>query len=360
MSDPALFAIPQNQQIIRTAAAVLSGLSSEHAQKNQAAHLAQALRTIASNADIFDKTCSINVRWLGDQLISYLVEIGNADRIARLDMVTAIVYRFVLEYDLSVPGELSMELNSFKNFINDNYTDFELDAKRQIDFARRDMPLSMFKIMLNSDEIGSLRNIAGIAQETHQKIDGWQESLAKSEKTVTDLQTTLERQKDAFNFVGLHKGFSELAGQVSDELTAARKSMFIFGLLVLLPAAAELVGISAGVIDLSKIGVISIGAAAAASISIMFLFLYFFRIALRSADSCKAQLVQVRLRMALCAFIQSYAEYSKEIKGSNPDALAKFEALIFSGLVATSDRIPSTFDGIDQLSGLIKSVGAKS
>lgn len=36
--------------------------------------------------------------------------------------------------------------------------------------------------------------------------------------------------------------------------------------------------------------------------------------------------------------------------------LEKFENLIFSGLVADPDKLPSTFDGMSQVGALIKSI----
>lgn len=38
----------------------------------------------------------------------------------------------------------------------------------------------------------------------------------------------------------------------------------------------------------------------------------------------------------------------------NPGGLDKFEQLIFSGLVASEESIPSTFDGIEQLVKALK------
>jgi hypothetical protein len=115
-----------------------------------------------------------------------------------------------------------------------------------------------------------------------------------------------------------------------------------------------------GIVDFSKQNVQTLIATAIAIVAITLLFLYFFRIALRKADSCRAQLIQVRLRMTLCRFIQSYADYSGEIKAKNGEALTKFENLIFAGIVGSDDKLPSTFDGIEQLATFAKSITGKS
>lgn len=68
----------------------------------------------------------------------------------------------------------------------------------------------------------------------------------------------------------------------------------------------------------------------------------------------QTQIMQLDLRLSLCQFIQSYAEYAKEIKTNDKDALDKFENLIFSSILSSDEKIPSTFDGLEQLNSLIK------
>ena len=85
------------------------------------------------------------------------------------------------------------------------------------------------------------------------------------------------------------------------------------------------------------------------------LALYFYRVNLQHMRSIKAQIVQLELRQALCQFIQSYAEYSKKIKADNGAALDKFENLIFSGLAVNENAVPTSFDGLESLTNLIKS-----
>jgi hypothetical protein len=91
-------------------------------------------------------------------------------------------------------------------------------------------------------------------------------------------------------------------------------------------------------------------------VAIEVILIYFFRVVLAQFRSVKAQVLQLDLRIALCQFVQSYAEYSVKVKKDDPNVLAKFEAVVFSSLVSENERIPSTFDGTEQLANLIKSV----
>jgi len=51
------------------------------------------------------------------------------------------------------------------------------------------------------------------------------------------------------------------------------------------------------------------------------ILIYFFRVILLNHRSVKAQIMQIELRQTLCQFIQSYADYSSEIKKKDDKAL---------------------------------------
>jgi hypothetical protein len=317
--------------------------------------LGQAITIIGNNAEEFDRCCQVNIGWIGPQFLSRISDITNEIDEAKLNVIVSMAYRFLLELDMSMKNELSSELQSFMKMVE---SDGEMsgDALEEIQYARQRMPVAILKRLLNSDELGSLTNVAAVAANVEEKLVKWQSDLGASEQKVTQLSTTLKTQEHAFNFVALHKGFADLGKDITKELRYAQFSMLSFGLLTLLPSSGDLWLVLIREMDLSKTPSYTLIAALISTVTITLLFLYFFRIALRKADSCRAQLVQVRLRMSLCRFIQSYADFSAEIKVKNSDALAKFEALIFSGIVGTEDKLPSTFDGIEQLSGLAKSL----
>ena len=86
-----------------------------------------------------------------------------------------------------------------------------------------------------------------------------------------------------------------------------------------------------------------------------FILLYLFRVVLKHYNSIQTQIMQIELRQSLCQFIQSYADYAKEIKEKDGTSLDKFENLIFSSIVSTSEQVPSTFDGLEHITNLIKS-----
>lgn len=341
--------------ILRDAATLLRS----RAEDARASGLAEMLQIISSNAEAFDKNCQVNVEWIGKQTIERIKDLGLNPVKDEIDMVTAMIYRFMVEYDLSVKNDLSMEIRSFMNRVREEFNSLTDAAKTQVEYARQEMPISIIKKIINTDEFVNLKNVASISNTVEQKIKDWEVSLHAKEEKASRLGEALEKHTQAFNFVGLHKGFADLAKDIKVELRFAQAGIAIFGLLVLVPSSLDLWFLLSRGFDVSTLKPQTLIAMALAIVAITLLFLYFFRIALRKANSCRAQLIQVRLRMSLCRFIQSYADYSSEIKSKNGDALAKFENLIFSGIVSSDEKLPSTFDGIEQITALAKSISGK-
>lgn len=350
-----LFAEPETTQKLRDAKVFL-----QQGQPDSLRYtLGRALGIVANNAELFDEQCQITIGWIGPHIVNSLTNLSAQTPQEDIDNLVSNFYRVIVEFDMAMKEALSFELSSFVEQVNEGIENLSGEAQRQIRYARDRMPAAMLKKMLNSDELGSLINVAKVAASVDERVKKWESDLQSSEKKAVTLAETLDKQAQAFNFVGLHEGFRDLADGLVKELKDARHGMVLFGVLASLPSCIDIALVIVRQVDLSKMSTQTLIAGLIGTLSATLLLLYFFRIALRKADSCQAQLVQVRLRMSLCRFIQSYADYSEKFKTKNADALAKFESLIFSGIVGTEDRLPSTFDGIEQLASLAKSIRGK-
>ncbi len=84
---------------------------------------------------------------------------------------------------------------------------------------------------------------------------------------------------------------------------------------------------------------------------IVLLLIYFFRVALMHFNSTQIQLLQLETKIAACGFIEEYVKFTKD--SGNPD-LAKFESLVFGGIVADKDKVPSTFDPLRDLLQILR------
>lgn len=127
------------------------------------------------------------------------------------------------------------------------------------------------------------------------------------------------------------------------------------GLFIISPLVSEIILAAKGIYSGKSLGTDHLFVLVPI-ISIEIIMIYFFRVILFNHRSVKAQIMQIELRQTLCQFIQSYTEYSTEMKKQDPNALEKFESLIFSGVLSDPEKLPSTFDGVEQISNLIKSI----
>lgn len=91
------------------------------------------------------------------------------------------------------------------------------------------------------------------------------------------------------------------------------------------------------------------------TILFLFILLYFFKISLVNVRSIKSQILQIDLRLTLCQFIHNYDADTKGLREGMKESFERFESVIFSPIVATEDQMPATFDGLEQLTGILGS-----
>lgn len=311
---------------------------------------------IYKSPEEWDDRCSFNVKHIGNQFLQSLRGF-KPGKPTDIDYIYSMSYRFVCEFDFLVgPGkELGMELRSIKNKIQLDNAEMDDDVRSQIIYASYIMPANIAKEFINDANIGIFKNFEQRKIEAEKLKNQWDEEIEKK-KTITEaLKDKLDEYKIGFNFVGLYKGFSDLASKKINESFWLFWSLIGMGVLIVIPLIAEIVfatsEIYAGESFSANHLIILIPL-----ISIELILIYFFRIILINYRSVKAQIIQLELRQTLCQFIQSYAGYSVEIKKQDSGALEKFENLIFSGILSDPEKLPSTFDGLDQIGKLIKTV----
>jgi hypothetical protein len=183
------------------------------------------------------------------------------------------------------------------------------------------------------------------------KLEEHIDSVKGLEAQVTKAEKTLTNQKNAFTFVGLEQGFATLS--TKKENLAKEQGKLSYTLMSFILALPFLLGLVYYFTDLDWLQHLYLGLPA---LSLELLLLYFYRVNLQHLRSTEAQIVQLELRQALCQVIQNYTDYSSEIKAKDPSALERFEALIFSGLRMDEKNVPTSFDGLESLTNLIKSI----
>lgn len=181
----------------------------------------------------------------------------------------------------------------------------------------------------------------------------WDETFEEKQKTVKDLEERLEKAKVTYDFLGLSKGFQQLYEQKKIELEERRDGYSsLAAWLICTPVAVIILCILIVILGFeSKLQSLWF---LAIPISTLMLFLFYFsRVGLQHVRSIQSQMMQLELRMALCQFIHNYAEDSEKLHAKNKAGFEKFENIIFSPLVSSDDKIPTTFDGMEQLAKLV-------
>lgn len=318
--------------------------------------LCDVLSHMADESERFDSLCQINIGSIGKKFTDMLGELRRSQDPEIVDLVSSMVFRFLTEYDLSTAETLTMDGRIFIQQMELRESNLSKKAQEQLDYCRKGMALTIVKRSLNSAEMLNLRNLEEFSKSVDQRFDEWDAKLNAQKNDATRLGELFEKHARDFNFSGLHAGFSDMAERIVKELRFSQIGLAVFGVLLLLPCATEIYLASKLFEGDWLPSVQLLIASGIGTITLTLIFLYFFRISLRKADSCRAQLMQIHLRMSLCRFIQPYTDYSKDVRENHSETFAKFESLIFSGIVGTTEKLPSTFDGIDQLATLVASL----
>jgi len=163
----------------------------------------------------------------------------------------------------------------------------------------------------------------------------------------------LKKNKQTYDFVLLNKGFKELYDQKKIELDNAKGTYsFVAATMFSIPFVelGALIGAFFYFDGKLPTGMWFISIP---FITLILITLYLLKISLQDKRAVQSQMMQLELRMALCQFIYNYAEDSEKLHKKNAAGFEKFENIIFSPLVSSDDKIPTTFDGMEQLAKLV-------
>lgn len=311
---------------------------------------------IYKSPESWDERCTFNIKHIGNQFLQWLRDFDSSKN-DHIDHIYCMVYRFLCEFDFLVgPGkELGIELRHIKDQIQTDVAEMDEIVRSQIIYASYMMPANIAKEFINDSNIGSFREFEIKKSEAETLKNQWDEEIKVKKAETEAIKEKLSEYKIGFNFVGLHQGFGKLGEQKDKEAYRLFWSLIVMGIIIVLPLLIEVYISVNGVYQVKPLSIDHL-LVIIPLISIEVILIYYFRVILHNLNSVRAQKMQIELRQTLCQFIQSYAEYSVKIKKQDSSALEKFESLIFSGILADPEKLPSTFDGIDQIGSLVKSL----
>ncbi|WP_157609032.1 hypothetical protein [Variovorax sp. Root411] len=358
-STTSLFANPTTVALLRRLAQDVRARSNDDISPPGLSHvLLQILELMISSPTRFDEYAGINVEWIGN---SFLGEIGNYfeappdARPAILRSIFTSAYRFICELEFTQPGEASFEIHRIMNFVHDNLDGFTGTDRQQLVYASYAMPAQVTKKLLGHPSIAEFRQFSETIEKSRKLREEWDKNLKERLALLEGLEANINKLTSEYNFVGLVHGFQKLKEQKEDERKFSFKSLITLAIAMALPPLIQL-GFVTQHIDLIESHKTTLAYTLPTILATEVILIYFFRVVLSQFRSVKTQLLQIDLRISLCQFIESFAEYASKARDKGSTALSKFESLIFSSLVTDEAGIPSTFDGAEQIANLIRSV----
>lgn len=178
-------------------------------------------------------------------------------------------------------------------------------------------------------------------------------------KDIAEIQETLSNQKSEYNFVGLSNGFRTLREQKKKELNWQNVAYYALMAVIISLIVSKSIWSANYLVSNNFDSPIFI-IVTISTVLFLFILLYFFRISLVNVKSIKSQILQIDLRLTLCQFIHNYDSDTKDLREGMKESFERFESVIFSPIVATEDQMPATFDGLEQLTGLLSSFNRSS
>lgn len=310
---------------------------------------------IIKNSDFYDKTCEYTIALSGSNLLSRLPQdekqISNNSR----DITFLIIHRLLCEVDFHVGTDIHSTVGAFFDDTNSKIDKLPEDIRSRIINNRYSLPSEIIKELLRSESGKAILEFKKNTQTFDDLQKKSHQELIEHTQKIEKLKTALESYEQAFNFVGLHDGFKNLHKKKTDEKDLSFWGMvFIFTVMLFILYRESTWAQSIIATESTNLGHMAIVAMPLVAIEI--LLIYLFRVVLANYQSIKKQLLQIELRMTLCQFIQSYTDYANKMKAADKASLEKFENLIFSGIVMDDQQLPSTFDGIEQISKMMSAL----
>jgi len=331
--------------------------SNNEFEKERNGHIVNILTFMTNDPQEWDKNTQFNISDTSTQLkVALTKNQSESEKNDKLNVMLVILFSFYSEYQLYKPIGTTEHYSSLKHFLKNNLDEFPENLSAYLNYIWNEMPSAVLKFLMSSADFATIRNFIEVKKEADILKESWDAELSQKKTDVDNLKESLESYKDGFNFVALYAGFKNLGDAKQKELGMAKFFVLVIGAIIPVIIAAgfwHLVTAKTHSQNLYDL-IYFIPATALSAILI-----YYFRISLSNYNSLRAQKMQIELRKSLCQFIQEYSRYSSEISKENPGLLVKFEEVIFSNIMTSEDKIPSTFDGIEQIANLIKAVKTK-
>ncbi|WP_337220189.1 hypothetical protein [Vibrio parahaemolyticus] len=292
-------------------------------------------------------------RNVSDQLMEQLDRVlAHDDKCeSHINNLCSYLYKCSVEFHLKFDGELSNDqAGSFMIYCQSAMNEFDERTRSQISINHFRTSTQIIREVLSEEGVKRARALDKVEGSLRKEHEKWKAILDNCREEAVHLEQALKSYSTAFNFVGLSKGFQTLSAVKRKELKGLYKNQKTLTFSIISTIFIEFV-ISLG-FAITNMPIENLIYTFLPFLSLVVVLLYFYRVNLANVRNVEAQLLQVDLRNTLCKFVQSYVEYAKELSSSQ--TLDRFESLIFSGISMQPDDIPTTFDGLEKITGILK------
>lgn len=317
--------------------------------------ITQSLTLLTKNAEFYDKKCQFNIKQIGNSLIEHILAYHNDASTELFDCTLRILimlYRFLYEAEIWNGQERSVAHHEINNYFDENFDSLPKQVQKYLNYATYLMPAKIIGDVLSSPQLCRINEFEKLASEIEEINTNLTSNITKTKQEIKQINDGIEQIKTAYNFVGLTKGFSILEDVKNTERRVSLIGLIIIGIAMIAIPTCQLIFNILNINNFDENKSI-IMYSIPSIVAIELILLYFFRVVLSNHRNITTQLLQIKQRTSLCQFIQNYADYSASIKKQDPNALNKFENLIFSGIVSNGDSLPSTLDGIEHVAKLV-------
>jgi len=316
-------------------------------------NLAIIINDMLNYGDNWNLYCQDSIKKIGNKFATELDKCENFGLEENIDFKYAMAFEFLMEYHMKSSENLHQELETARTFVIEEFDSFNERAKINIRSVIFGHPVNVVRDLLNKKNLKIIQEYINKLTTHEEREKKWAIELQEKENIVNRLKNNLDKYEQAFNFVGLFQGFDELSTRKENERKILLKWMLVLAFLSLFPLIIEIIFVFNNFEKFEEVKKLLI-MIFFPTISFIVIIMYYFKIILTNYKSIKSQLVQIELRKTLCRFIQHYGDYASKMRVKDDTSLAKFENIIFSHIVANEEKIPSPYDGLEQIFRAIK------
>ncbi|WP_339069694.1 hypothetical protein WIN67_17895 [Pseudomonas idahonensis] len=353
-----LFARPEIQEV---ASVVLNKIEGELTSRGSGERTAidfmkrfvfLALRDFQVRSEEYDRECQYNKSVFHSRFIDFLLNYDGGD--SKLASLFCVCYRFVCEFEVVSPTDLSGSVSSAKmNLVGVDFEEYQ-EAKEQYLWANSQMLVQILRRFFNNPDVRGFSSFSENIKVAKSEIERFDAAYIKKVERISELEQRLQRSEQGYNFANLNEGFSRLKISKIREKNVTLILLWFSGLALLSGPLFKIFGLLP-----ERLGEYALVVDFLVILGFELLLIYYFRIFLHNFRSLKLQILQVDLRMTLCSFIESYSDFAVKTRKDDKEVLLKFEQIIFSEVSSGDTAIPSVFDGIEHVSSVFGKIKAK-